>query len=257
MKKSTAAATHNMPVGGWSGSVMSFVDEKRFDDHFDALNEEEADKRKVGPSVGGYVSTMPNIEPHTSHLLKENSSPKKEMRMRLEAHRASQKNLVGQVTKKEFNTTPKVSSENGEAHWASEKQADASLEARRARAIAILSGKDGTYKISRKPSRPASVKKARSIRRDGAVRKQISWAATPKRDLGVTELPKEAKKEEKTPAPTWALVDQPASNNKGNWGNMVKGLGRGYTVSQCRDLGSMPSQRRTWTDLRGTVHNAK
>ena len=236
---------------------MSFVDEKRFDDHFDALSADEADKRKVGPSVGGYVSTMPNIEP-TSHLLKENSSPKKEMREKLEAHRASQKNLVGQVTKREMDA-PKVSAENGEAHWASEKQADASLEARRARAIAILSGKDGkTYKISRKPSKPASVKKARAIRRNGAVRKQISWAATPKRDLGVTELPKEAKKEDKVPAPTWALVDQPASDNAGNWGNMVKGLGRGYTVSQCRDLGSMPSQRRTWTDpTRGTIHNAK
>lgn len=58
-------------------------------------------------------------------------------------------------------------------------------------------------------------------------------------------------------APHWSLLDQPATDNHGHWGNPVAGLGRDLTVSQCRDLGAMPNQRRDWTDWRGTAKKAK
>ena len=58
-------------------------------------------------------------------------------------------------------------------------------------------------------------------------------------------------------APHWSLLDQPATDNHGHWGNPVAGLGRDLTVSQCRDLGAMPNQRRDWTDWRGTARKAK
>lgn len=58
-------------------------------------------------------------------------------------------------------------------------------------------------------------------------------------------------------APHWSLLDQPAVDNQSGWGNMVAGLGRDLTVSQCRDLGAMPNQRRDWSDWRGTAKKAK
>ena len=58
-------------------------------------------------------------------------------------------------------------------------------------------------------------------------------------------------------APHWSLLDQPAVDNQRGWGNMVAGLGKDLTVSQCRDLGAMPNQRRDWTDWRGTAKKAK
>jgi len=58
-------------------------------------------------------------------------------------------------------------------------------------------------------------------------------------------------------APHWSLLDQPATDNHGHWGNPVAGLGRDLTVSQCRDLGAMPNQRRDWSDWRGTARKAK
>ena len=58
-------------------------------------------------------------------------------------------------------------------------------------------------------------------------------------------------------APHWSLLDQPAVDNQRGWGNMISGLGRDLTVSQCRDLGAMPNQRRDWSDWRGTAKKAK
>jgi len=58
-------------------------------------------------------------------------------------------------------------------------------------------------------------------------------------------------------APHWSLLDQPSVDNQRGWGNMVAGLGKDLTVSQCRDLGAMPNQRRDWTDWRGTAKKAK
>lgn len=58
-------------------------------------------------------------------------------------------------------------------------------------------------------------------------------------------------------APHWSLLDNPAVDNHSGWSNPVAGLGRDLTVSQCRDLGAMPNQRRDWTDWRGTAKKAK
>ena len=58
-------------------------------------------------------------------------------------------------------------------------------------------------------------------------------------------------------APHWSLLDQPSVDNHRGWGNMVAGLGRDLTVSQVRDSGVMPNQRRDWTDWRGTAKKAK
>jgi len=58
-------------------------------------------------------------------------------------------------------------------------------------------------------------------------------------------------------APHWSLLDNPSVDNHSGWGNMVAGLGRDLTVSQVRDSGVMPNQRRDWTDWRGTAKKAK
>lgn len=58
-------------------------------------------------------------------------------------------------------------------------------------------------------------------------------------------------------APHWSLLDNPAVDNHSGWSNPVAGLGRDLTVSQVRDLGAMPNQRRDWTDWRGTAKKAK
>jgi len=58
-------------------------------------------------------------------------------------------------------------------------------------------------------------------------------------------------------APHWSLLDNPSPDNHRGWGNMVAGLGRDLTISQVRDSGVMPNQRRDWTDWRGTARKAK
>ena len=143
---------------------------------------------------------------------------------------------------------------SGDSEANAAKMADLSLERKRAAAKAILEDTK-SYRVSRRL--PESIRKARTLRRNGCVKKIFTLASAPMRKSRIPEIAQvEKPAPKKEDAPHWVLVDQPSADNH-SWGNMLRGLGRDLTVSQCRDMGAMPNQRRVWTDRRGTVTNAK
>ena len=116
-----------------------------------------------------------------------------------------------------------------------------------------LSPKKETKKAA--PSAPSE--QDLKVAKAKAILSQRSYGRTSYRKSYKKSYTPKASRSASYDAPHWSLLDQPATDNFGHWGNPVAGLGRDLTVSQCRDLGAMPNQRRDWTDWRGTARKAK
>lgn len=108
------------------------------------------------------------------------------------------------------------------------------------------------------PKKPKASTPAPSEQDLKVARAKKILSGSPKKRYYKKPYPKKYyKKSASYDAPHWSLLDQPATDNHGSWGNMISGLGRDLTVSQVRDSGVMPNQRRDWTDWRGTARKAK
>lgn len=259
----TAAAQYNRfdKRVGWYQTLGAgqFVDTSA-PDSVDPQDMDAVDRRKAGPAQHGWSPTIPASESISEHKVfgKPKGLPQDEkVRRALEARRATEKNLVGQVTAKERDAEVHGNCA-GAAQWEAEKALAAKLEAHRAkRALKILSA---VYK-PRKEKRPASVANARSIRRknevgDKVTTKVLKMGHAPMRDLGKAQLQIDDANgtEEVNEVAAW---DETGALYTDRFPNMLKGLGRDLTVSQCRDKGVMGAKRRAWTDIRGTVFHAR
>lgn len=236
-----------------------FVDQSA-PDSVDPQDMDAVDRRKAGPAQHSWASTIPASEGQSEHKVfgKPKGLPQDEkVRLALEARRNTERNLVGQVTAKERDADV-AGNCAGQAQWEHEKALAAKLEAHRAkRALKILSA---VYK-PRKEKRPASVANARSIRRknedgDKVTTKVLKMGHAPKRDLGKaqSQIDDANGVDEVKEIGPW---DETGALYTDRFPNMLKGLGRDLTVSQCRDKGVMGSKRRAWTDVRGTVFHAR
>lgn len=108
-----------------------------------------------------------------------------------------------------------------------------------------------------KPASPAPSEQEIKIAKAKAILSQRSYGKTSYRKSYRKSYSPKTSRSASYDAPHWSLLDQPAVDNHSGWSNPVAGLGRDLTVSQCRDLGAMPNQRRDWSDWRGTARKAK
>ena len=229
-------------------------------DSVDPQDQDAVDRRKAGPAQHSWEPTIPASESVSEHKVfgRPKGLPQDEkIRLALEARRNTERNLVGQVTAKERDAQVHGNCA-GAAQWEAEKALAAKLEAHRAkRALKILSA---VYK-PRKEKRPASVANARSIRRknevgDKVTTKVLKMGHAPMRDLGKaqSQIDDANGVDEVNEVAAW---NETGALYTDRFPNMLKGLGRDLTVSQCRDKGVMGAQRRAWTDIRGTVFHAR
>ena len=236
-----------------------FVDQSA-PDSVDPQDLDAVDRRKAGPAQHTWEPSIPASEGQSEHKVfgKPKGLPQDEkIRRALEARRATERNLVGQVTAKERDAQVHGNCA-GAAQWEAEKALAAKLEAHRAkRALKILSA---VYK-PRKAPKPASVANARSIRRktetgEKVTTKILKMGHAPMRDLGKaqSQIDDANGVDEVQETAPWDETPQLYTDR---FPNMLRGLGRDLTVSQCRDKGVMGAKRRAWTDTRGTVFHAR
>ena len=256
----------NMPRSGWMSILprQEFFASEKIEDDFDPQDVDAVERRK-GKGSGAWSCTMPITEGLSEHKVfgapKSSGPSKAKIREMTEARIASEKNVISRITKFDVHgrnitgkTSPDVSV--GESRWMNEKSLDAALEARRAeKAVRIL---EKTMPQAKHSTRSEGVQGARQIRRAGTVRKVITLAPAALRDMGkaVAQV-EDANGTGIDETPEIANWDEAGQLHGDRFPNMLRGLGRDLTVSQCRDKGVMGAQRRVWTDVRGTVLHAR